>query len=149
MIGDSFDRARTASRCARAHEWVSLRVDAELSELERLLLRRHLSRCAACREFAAGVEATTRAIRTSERAAPAHRVSLADLSEPVRRRPIAGVRPRVVVALVTLAAAAGALVGVLVTGGDGSQPGPAPLITGPDLAQAPQPPPPPDEPRPA
>lgn len=51
--------------CARARFWVSLRVDDELSELEGALLDAHLSHCADCREFAAGSDASTAAIRAA------------------------------------------------------------------------------------
>jgi predicted anti-sigma-YlaC factor YlaD len=51
--------------CARARFWVSLGVDEELSELEGALLDAHLARCADCREFALGAEASTNAIRAA------------------------------------------------------------------------------------
>jgi len=49
--------------CARACEQLSLRLDSELSEFERVLLEAHLSRCANCRAFAESVTGLTMAIR--------------------------------------------------------------------------------------
>jgi predicted anti-sigma-YlaC factor YlaD len=49
--------------CSRAREWSSLRVDGELSELERAHLAAHLRRCPACAEFDACVQETTRMLR--------------------------------------------------------------------------------------
>jgi len=49
--------------CARACEQLSLRLDSELSEFERLLLEAHLSRCASCRAFGESVTGLTMAIR--------------------------------------------------------------------------------------
>ena len=39
--------------CERAREWASLRLDGELSELERALLDAHTRNCAACAEYVA------------------------------------------------------------------------------------------------
>jgi len=52
--------------CDRAREWVSLRLDSELSELEHALLDAHLARCLACASYAAGVEHVTGAIRSAK-----------------------------------------------------------------------------------
>src|SRR5690349_16983252 len=46
---------RRRHRCERAREWVSLRVDGELSEFEGRLLDRHLARCLDCAAFATDV----------------------------------------------------------------------------------------------
>jgi ferric-dicitrate binding protein FerR (iron transport regulator) len=43
-------RAR-AARCDRAREWISLHLDGELSEFERIVLEAHVARCSECREF--------------------------------------------------------------------------------------------------
>jgi len=51
--------------CERAVELVSLDLDGELSRFERVLLARHLSRCAGCEDYAASVTATTKALRTA------------------------------------------------------------------------------------
>jgi predicted anti-sigma-YlaC factor YlaD len=52
-------------RCDRAHEWVSLRVDGELSELECRLLDDHLARCDDCSEFASDVAHQSLALRAA------------------------------------------------------------------------------------
>jgi anti-sigma factor RsiW len=51
--------------CERAHEWISLRLDGELSELAQKMLESHLARCTQCREFEAEVVTTTRLIRAT------------------------------------------------------------------------------------
>jgi predicted anti-sigma-YlaC factor YlaD len=51
--------------CERAREWVSLRLDCELSELEARLLALHLRRCAACRAYAAELEALAGRLRSA------------------------------------------------------------------------------------
>jgi predicted anti-sigma-YlaC factor YlaD len=52
--------------CERAREWASLRLDGELSELERALLVAHTRNCAACAEYVEDVGAITTAIRSAE-----------------------------------------------------------------------------------
>jgi anti-sigma factor RsiW len=73
--------------CDRARHAVSLRLDGELSQLERALLERHLDRCPACADFAADTAVLTNALR----AAP-----LVELERPVelplRRRVGVGIR---------------------------------------------------------
>jgi predicted anti-sigma-YlaC factor YlaD len=49
--------------CDRAREWVSLRLDDEISELEDALLEAHLRRCGACREYEASVRGAVLALR--------------------------------------------------------------------------------------
>jgi len=49
--------------CDRAREAVSLRLDSELSQLEEVLLERHLGRCAACAAYAAETAAITGELR--------------------------------------------------------------------------------------
>jgi predicted anti-sigma-YlaC factor YlaD len=51
--------------CDRARQAVSLRLDGELSQLERALLGRHLDCCSACAEFAADASALTRELRAA------------------------------------------------------------------------------------
>lgn len=46
--------------CERVRAQVSLRLDGELSELERRMLESHLSRCAECSAYARDVETFTR-----------------------------------------------------------------------------------------
>lgn len=69
--------------CDRARNWLSLRLDGELSELEQALLAAHLARCEACRRFEGDVVALTAALR----AAPVERLE----------RPVALPRGRVAV----------------------------------------------------
>jgi len=54
-----------ADECARASEWVSLRLDGQLSEFEELLLEAHLERCPDCKEYAANVAGLTLALRST------------------------------------------------------------------------------------
>lgn len=88
--------------CDRAREWVSLRLDDEISELEDALLEAHLHRCGACREY----EATVRGAVLAVRARPLER-----MNEPIvvagRRR--ATLRPA---AVARVAAVVAAVVGV-------------------------------------
>ena len=49
--------------CDRAREWVSLRLDDEISEIEDALLEAHLHRCGACREYEATVRGAVLALR--------------------------------------------------------------------------------------
>ncbi len=72
-------RANTYA-CDRARQWLSLRLDGELSELEQALLAAHLERCDACRTF----EAETAALTAALRAAPLER--LQPIALPRRRR---------------------------------------------------------------
>ena len=51
--------------CDRARQWASAGLDAELSAFERVLLEGHLSTCASCREFNAGIDATTAVLRAA------------------------------------------------------------------------------------
>jgi hypothetical protein len=52
-------------RCERAREWVSLRVDDELSELEVRMLDDHLAGCADCSDFASDVATQASALRAA------------------------------------------------------------------------------------
>jgi anti-sigma factor RsiW len=54
-----------AAECERARKWASLAVDCELSELGRTRLRAHLSSCAACAEYTAGLRVATRELRAA------------------------------------------------------------------------------------
>jgi anti-sigma factor RsiW len=136
MVGVIRDRERG---CGRAREWISLRVDGELSELERLLLRRHLGRCSECREFAEGVRAATLLVRATPLVRPSR--SLEPDPAPVRapRR----FRLAAAAGLAALAAGIGVGVGVLI-GSDRNAPLPiAPQAPGPvaELPPLEQPPP--------
>jgi anti-sigma factor RsiW len=100
--------------CARARFWASLRVDGELSELEGALLDAHLGRCAACREYAAGVVGATAALRNAPLVAAIPIV----IDLPARpRRIVAGL---LAATLVVLAAVVGGLVSGSVTPGQSS-----------------------------
>src|SRR5262245_27786301 len=70
--------------CDRARQAVSLRLDGELSQLERALLDRHVSRCSACAEFASDAEELTLQLRGAE---------LVPFELPLRER--VGMRERV------------------------------------------------------
>jgi hypothetical protein len=59
-----------SDECVRACEWVSLRLDEQLSDFESVLLDAHLARCSDCRAFADGAAAMTAALRTAPLAEP-------------------------------------------------------------------------------
>ncbi len=85
--------------CDRAREWVSLRLDDEISELEDALLEAHLRRCGACREY----EASIRGAVLSLRARPLERMDQPIVVSGRRRallRPAAVARVAAVVAAV-------------------------------------------------
>jgi hypothetical protein len=52
--------------CDRARTYVSLRLDNELSEFERVLLDSHLESCGSCRAFSAEVSDITAELRSGE-----------------------------------------------------------------------------------
>ena len=54
-----------SDECARAREWASLRLDAQLSDFEEVLLEAHLARCADCRAFSATTSSLTGALRSA------------------------------------------------------------------------------------
>jgi hypothetical protein len=58
-------RQSLAQQCETAREWVSLRLDGELSELEEAMLRRHVSGCADCRTFEEATESFTTRLRSA------------------------------------------------------------------------------------
>src|SRR3954454_7816182 len=95
-----------SGRCERARQWVSLRLDGELSELEGALLENHLESCAACRSFSERVELTTDAVRAATLEQP--RIAY----ELPRRMPTRlPVRRRTAIAAIAAAAALGSFVG--------------------------------------
>jgi anti-sigma factor RsiW len=67
--------------CERAREWASLRLDGELSELERALLDAHTRRCAACAHYVDEIDAITASIRSAQLERLPQPVAL-----PLRRR---------------------------------------------------------------
>ncbi len=60
-----------ADECARAAEWVSLRLDRQLSDFEEVLLEAHLARCPDCKAFAADMIGLTGALRAMPLEQPA------------------------------------------------------------------------------
>jgi predicted anti-sigma-YlaC factor YlaD len=87
--------------CERSREWISLRLDGELSELAEKMLESHLARCAGCRAFETDVTASTRLVRTTP---------LERLEQPLalpRGRRLAFVRPVGAVAATVAAVALG------------------------------------------
>jgi predicted anti-sigma-YlaC factor YlaD len=115
---------RTGFLCERGREWISLRLDGELSELAQKMLDSHLARCPECREF----EEQVSAIALQLRAAP-----LEQLERPVE---IVGRRFRVPArvwslgaAAASVAAAAVGVVGFINIGSSSPlQTGSAPLV---------------------
>jgi len=116
--------------CARAREWASLRLDGELSELERLFLGRHLARCAECAAFADSLTAFTTRIRETPPELPARSFRPAPAARtPLRDRFALRMRAVAVAALVLAAGVAGVAVGTEF-GPHGS---PARSTTGPNV----------------
>jgi predicted anti-sigma-YlaC factor YlaD len=76
-------------QCETSREWVSLRLDDELSELEEAMLRRHVAGCGDCQAFAATAESFTSLLRSAPLEAPAPVFEIAP--ERVRRRRLLGV----------------------------------------------------------
>lgn len=74
--------------CERVRAQVSLRLDAELSQLELRMLETHLDRCADCREFSADVDAFTSELR----AAPLESLSRPIAVSRTRRVSLSGVQ---------------------------------------------------------
>src|SRR2546423_9354196 len=85
--------------CERSREWISLRLDGELSELAEKMLESHLARCAACRMFESDVDVTSRLLPAAPLERPVHPIAL-----PLGRRP-AVIRPDAAVAATTAAGA--------------------------------------------
>ena len=117
-------------RCERAREWLSLRLDDEISEIERLLLRRHLGRCAECTAFAESAQAVTDVLRGADQQVPRPDFGVeTPTPKPSRVR----LRLRLGFALVVIAAGFGALAGFLTSGAEG----PGPVETPPQIAVLP------------
>jgi predicted anti-sigma-YlaC factor YlaD len=87
--------------CERSREWISLRLDGELSELAEKMLESHLARCAACRTFQSDVGVASRLVRTAPLERPEHPIALP------RGRRRAYVRPVGAVAATVAAVALG------------------------------------------
>jgi anti-sigma factor RsiW len=95
--------------CERAREWVSLKLDLELSELEASLLRAHLDRCADCAAHAAGVHAVTSELRSAALELPGRPVSVARPRGARMRALQVGAAAAALVAAVALGSVAGRL----------------------------------------
>jgi anti-sigma factor RsiW len=77
--------------CERSREWISLRLDGELSELAEKMLESHLARCAACRTFESDVDVTSRLVRTAPLERPEHPIALPRGRRRVFARPVSAV----------------------------------------------------------
>jgi anti-sigma factor RsiW len=77
--------------CERSREWISLRLDGELSELAEKMLESHLARCAACRTFESDVELTSRLVRTAPLERPEHPIALPRARRRMLFRPVGAV----------------------------------------------------------
>jgi hypothetical protein len=108
--------------CTRSREWASLRLDGELSMLERRMLDGHLDRCPDCRAFAERVTAVSGLMRESVLEAPVHTV---DVSVFRRSRRVHATRTtlRSAAAAAAVACAVGAGIMLPVGGDDPSSPG--------------------------
>lgn len=102
-----------SAQCDRARNWVSLRLDGALSELESALLDRHLAGCAECRGFEVDVTAHTSLLRAAPLETPVARVVLPERGRRGRLVALQGVG--------TMAAALAAAL-TLVSGGLRSTP---------------------------
>ena len=109
--------------CDRARQWVSLRADGELSELEGALLDAHLGRCSACGEFADDLDGITTALRSVVLERPPTPVVV--LRVPRRRR-VRVLQTAVAAALVLVAAALGSVLN-LASRSDAQRPTPTAL----------------------
>ncbi len=94
--------------CDRAREWVSLRLDGELSDLEEELLERHLDLCDDCRAFEADVRWSTDVLRLTPHERPERRLTL-----PARPAGLV-TRRRLTAVAAAAALALGALIGAMV-----------------------------------
>lgn len=115
-----------AHLCTRTREWVSLRLDDELSELEEAQLQAHLARCVECAAYAEDVGRTTRALR----AAP-HELLSRPLELPRRVRvrvPFRVAQAAAAAAVVLVATVLGAVYGLVRDGGGDSARVAAPSI---------------------
>lgn len=106
--------------CSHGLAWASLELDGELSQLESVLLERHLARCAACAAHVGDMRALTEALRTAPVEAPSAPVFVAS-----SRRARTGTLAAKVALAATLALAAGGL-GVFAGSLGGGPAGPEP-----------------------
>jgi len=104
MAGADFPLENT--RCDRARQWSSLRLDGELSELEGALLEKHLDACGSCSVFDERLRLTVTSLRTTPPELPRVRFDI-----PERRRVGFPASRRLAVAAIAAALALGSLVG--------------------------------------
>jgi predicted anti-sigma-YlaC factor YlaD len=105
--------------CERAAQWISLDLDAELSQLEQAALARHLARCARCQAVSTEVSSFTRMLREAPLIELEREIGYA---APRRARARAVRRVAASVAFAGVAAAAAA-VGAFVLSGSSPSPG--------------------------
>ena len=101
--------------CSRAREWLSLRLDGQLSELEHARLDAHVKGCTACADYGRDVAAVTAALRE---------VRLEPLPHPIavgrRARvavPFRAIHAGAAAAVLIAATALGSIYGVVSDGG--------------------------------
>ena len=76
---------RNSFLCERGREWISLRMDGELSELAQKMLDSHIARCSECRAF----EEQVSGIALQLRAAPLEQLERPiEITHPRRRMPV-------------------------------------------------------------
>jgi len=120
-------------RCEPARQLVSIRLDGELSDLEAVMLDRHVASCASCRAWAEGASAASTALREAPLEQPFRTVVPAPSGRRTPWRLVAAV------AVVAVAAALASLLGVVLSGGSSPkrQPSIPVLSLLPDGAKAP------------
>jgi predicted anti-sigma-YlaC factor YlaD len=114
-----------SSVCTRSREWASLRLDGELSMLERRMLDGHLDRCTECRAFSEHVAAASGLMRDSALEAPTHSV---DVSVFRRSRRVHATRTTLRSAAAAAAVACAVGAGVALPVGEGDQISPGLLV---------------------
>jgi predicted anti-sigma-YlaC factor YlaD len=77
--------------CERSREWISLRLDGELSELAEKMLESHLARCSACRTFESDVVVMSRVVRTAPLERPEQPIALPRGRRRAYARPVGAV----------------------------------------------------------
>jgi anti-sigma factor RsiW len=95
-------RRQQMRACEQAGQWISLRLDGELSELEEAGLHRHLDRCAGCSALATELTGIAHLLRSAPLAEFDRELALA---EPSRRRVRVPVRAAVFAAVGSAVAA--------------------------------------------
>lgn len=102
--------SKATRRCDRVREYVSLKLDGELSQFEAALLAAHVDQCPACREFESRLNAATNVLRE----APLERLQRPVILPPRRNLvPFRRVQAGLAVALVVVAVGVGSLVSTL------------------------------------